>query len=77
MTGCDGQKPVKIKVTPILTLPGWSVTSRVRPVGNDLRVLNHRQIRSVIVDGRSPFVDDKKLKQIGYQLELKCRDVEF
>lgn len=67
----------EIKVTPILTLPGWLVTSRVRPSGNELRVLNHKQIRSVIVDGRAPVIDDKRLKQIGYQLELKCRDVEF
>ena len=67
----------EIKVTPILTLPGWLVTNRVKPTGNELRVLSHKQIRSVIVDGREPVIDDKRLKQIGYQLELKCRDVEF
>jgi hypothetical protein len=67
----------EIKVTPILTLPGWLVTNRVKPAGNELRVLSHKQIRSVIVDGREPVIDDKRLKQIGYQLELKCRDVEF
>jgi len=66
-----------IKVTPILTLPGWLVTSRVRPSGNELRALNHKQIRSVIVNGSDPVIDDKRLKQLGYQLELKCRDVEF
>ena len=67
----------EIKVTPILTLPGWLVTNRVNPTGNELRVLNHKQIRSVIVNGSEPVIDDKRLKQIGYQLELKCRDVEF
>jgi hypothetical protein len=67
----------EIKVTPILTLPGWLVTNRVKPSGNELRVLSHKQIRAVIVDGREPVIDDKRLKQIGYQLELKCRDVEF
>ena len=67
----------EIKVRPILTSPGWLVTSRVRPSGCELRVLNHKQIRSVIVVGREPVLDDKRLKQIGYQLELKCRDVEF
>src|ERR1043166_2157083 len=64
----------EIKVTPILTLPGWLVTSRVRPAGNELRVLNHTQIRSVIVDGSEAVLEDKRIKQIGYQLELKCRD---
>jgi len=67
----------EIKSIPILTLPGWYVTSSVRPSGNELRVLNHKQIRSVIIDGRTPVLDDKRIKQIGYQLELKCRDVEF
>ncbi len=66
-----------LPVTPILTLPGWLVTNRVKPAGNELRVLNHKQIRSVIVNGSEPVIDDKRLKQIGYQLELKCRDVEF
>ncbi len=66
-----------IKVTSILTMPGWLVTSRVRPSGHELRVLNHKQIRSVIINGRESVLDDKRLKQIGYQLELKCRDVEF
>jgi hypothetical protein len=67
----------QIKVTPVLTLPGWLVTSRVSSSGNELRVLSHKQIRSVIVNGHTPVLDDKRLKQIGYQLELKCRDVEF
>ena len=81
----------EIKVTPILTLPGWLVTNRVKPAGNELRVLNHKQIRSVIVDGREPVIDESRakrdaarssltqtqIKRIGYQLELKCRDVEF
>jgi hypothetical protein len=52
-------------------------THRVRPSGNDLRVLNHKQIRSVIINGRGPILDEKRLTQIGYQLELKCRDVKF
>jgi hypothetical protein len=110
-----------LDVTPILTLPGWLVTNRVKPSGNELRVLNHKskrsgdaavsfptqfhQIRAAIVDGREPVIDEKRLSraarsgetqvrrlsdshrpsradasecnQIGYQLELKCRDVEF
>ena len=67
----------EVKVMPILTLPGWLVTNRVHVGGDGPQVLNHKQIRSVIVDGREPVIDDKRLKQIGYQLELKCRDVEF
>lgn len=67
----------EIKVTPILTFPGWFITSQVKPSGFELRVLNHKQIRSVIVDGSPPKIDDKRLKQIGHQLDLRCRDVEF
>jgi hypothetical protein len=55
---------------------GLFVTSRVNPSGNDLRVLNHKQTRSVIVDGRSPVLDEHLLKQIGYQAEPICRNVE-
>jgi hypothetical protein len=67
----------EIRVIPILALPGWLVTSRVRPSGNELRVLSHKQIREAILDGRTQTIDEKLIGQIGYQLELKCRDVEF
>ncbi|MHB8521886.1 MAG: nuclease-related domain-containing protein [Limisphaerales bacterium] len=67
----------RIWVTPILTLPGWLVTSRVKPRNGELLVVNHKQFRSVIVEVGERVLNDKQIKQIGYQLELKCRDVEF
>lgn len=67
----------EIRVTPILTLPGWLVSNRAKPGSDGLHVLSHKQIRSVIVENRATVLDEKLVKQIGYQLELKCRDVEF
>jgi hypothetical protein len=34
-------------------------------------------LRSVIIANGAAVLDEKQIKQIGYQLELKCRDVEF
>ncbi len=67
----------EVRATPILTLPGWLVTNRVKPGNGELLVLSHKQIRSAILDGRARVLDDKKMRQIAYQLEQRCRDVEF
>src|SRR5204863_815418 len=66
-----------VKVTPLLTLPGWMVKSLVKPTGNELRVMSHKNVRDVVVNGRAPLLDRKRIDQIGYQLELTCRDVEI
>ena len=63
----------KIKVSPILALPGWFVNSQsVEP----LVVLNPKQIRGAIL-ARDKTIDESQQKKIAYQLELRCRDVEF
>ena len=67
----------KVTAIPILTLPGWLVTSRVKPGNGELFVLSHKQIRSVILDDRERVLDEKRIRQIAYQLEQRCRDVEF
>lgn len=53
------------------------VKSLVKPAGNELRVLSHKNVRDVVVNGRAPLLDRNHIDQIGYQLELKCRGVEF
>jgi len=67
----------QIKAWPILTLPGWLVTNRVKPGDGQLWVLSHKQIRSAILDGRERVLDEKLMNRIAYQLEQRCRDVEF
>jgi hypothetical protein len=63
----------KLEVTPILALPGWFVSSQ----RNDpLLVRNPKNIRASIL-GRNEIINESLQKKIAYQLELRCRDVEF
>jgi hypothetical protein len=63
-----------VKVSAILTFPGWLVTSRVK---TNMKVLNPRGIRSVVLDSRLPAVPKQLIDRVVYQLDRKCRDVEF
>ena len=62
-----------IEVFPILALPGWFVESTSR---DPLLVLNPKNIRSAVLK-KTPTIDDSLKRKISYQLELRCRDVEF
>ena len=62
-----------IEVFPILALPGWFVESTSR---DPLLVLNPKNIRSAVLT-KTPTIDDSLKRKISYQLELRCRDVEF
>lgn len=62
-----------IRAVPILALPGWFVSSKsIDP----LIVVNPKQIRSAIF-AKDKTIDDSLQKKISYQLELRCRDVDF
>lgn len=62
-----------VEVVPLLTLPGWFVTSQTH---QPLRVLNPKTIRAGIRSGK-PVMDESKQRKIAHQLQLRCRDVEF
>ena len=59
----------EVRTVPILTLPGWFVTTQIKLGNNDLRVLNHKQIRSFIIDNREQVLDQKLGQQIAHQME--------
>jgi hypothetical protein len=63
-----------VKVGAILTLPGWLVTSRAKV---DIKVLNPRQIGAAVLDDRLPALPKNLIDRVVYQLDRKCRDVEF
>lgn len=63
-----------VPVVPVLTLPGWFVTSRVNV---ELKVVNPKQIADVVTSRRGEKLAPELLKRIAYQLEQKCRDVEM
>ena len=64
----------QLKVGAILTLPGWRVTSRVK---DDIKVLNPKQIGAAVLDDRLPALPKGLVNRVVYQLDQKCRDVEF
>jgi hypothetical protein len=63
-----------VEVIPILTFPGWLVTSRVR---SELKVLNPKNIRSAVQSDLSPALPKQLCDRIAYQLDQRCRDVVF
>jgi hypothetical protein len=63
-----------VEVRPILTFPGWFVTSSAK---SDIKVLNPKLIRAAVVDSRLPALPKQLIERVSHQLEQKCRDVEF
>jgi hypothetical protein len=63
-----------VPVKPVLTFPGWHVTSRA---SGDVLVLNPKMIRSAVIEEGSPTLTPDEIKRIALRLEEKCRDVEF
>lgn len=63
----------RLVVRPIVALPGWWVTLKAN---SDVKVLSGKQISSFIVK-EPASLSDKAIQQISYQLDQRCRDVEF
>jgi hypothetical protein len=63
-----------VKVGAILTLPGWYITNRAK---TGINVLNPRQIGAAVLDSRLPALSKQLIDRVVYQLDRKCRDVEF
>ena len=64
----------EVQVTPILTLPGWFITNRVRP---ELQVVTPKVIRRVVLNHGSQNLSSELMQRIAHQIEQKCRDVEL
>jgi hypothetical protein len=62
-----------VKVRAILTLPGWLVD---RKVDAELKVLNPGEIPKFIREEPATLRADA-IQRIAYQLDQRCRDVEF
>jgi hypothetical protein len=60
-------------VQAILTFPGWWVT---RTGKSDVIVVNPKEIRGVIVNAATKL-SSVQMKQVAFQIEQKCRDVEI
>lgn len=63
----------RVTVHPVVALPGWWVTLKA---DSDVKVLSGKQISGFIAKEPAQL-SDKFIQQISYQLEQRCRDVEF
>lgn len=61
-----------VQVQPVLALPGWFVERKGR---GEVIVVSGRAVKS-LVKGRT-VLDDTMMERISYQLDQRCRDVEF
>jgi hypothetical protein len=63
----------RVMVQPVVALPGWWVTLKSDA---DVKVLSGKQVSGFIAKEPAQL-SDKFIQQISYQLEQRCRDVEF
>lgn len=63
----------RVTVRSIVALPGWWVTLKV---DSDVKVLSGKQVAGFIAKEPAQL-SDKLIRQISYQLEQRCRDVEI
>lgn len=63
-----------VPVAPILTLPGWFVSSRVP---GKIKVLNPKGIKHVVLSSGAQKISPQLVERIAHQLDQKCRDVDF
>ena len=63
----------RVTAQPIVALPGWWVTLKAN---SDVKVLSGKQVSSFI-STEPTVLSAKVIQQISYQLEQRCRDVEF
>jgi hypothetical protein len=63
----------RVTIQPIVALPGWWVTLKAN---SDVKVLSGKQVAGFIAKEPAQL-SEKFIQQISYQLEQRCRDVEF
>jgi hypothetical protein len=64
-----------VAVQAIVALPGWWVSLSVK-IDSGVWVLSGKQVAGRIA-GEQPKLPPKTIQQVAYQLEQRCRDVEF
>ena len=62
-----------LEVVPLLVLPGWYVSAKDR---SDVRVLSGRGMAKFI-RGFKPQLASEQIQRCAFQVDQKCRDVEF
>jgi hypothetical protein len=63
-----------VKVSPMVTIPGWFIDRRSR---DGVPVLNPKEVRGYLDARNEAVFADSMIKRICHQLEQKCRDVDL
>lgn len=64
----------RVSAEAILALPGWMVERKAR---SNVKILNPKEIGKIVLDKSSPTSTEELRKRVAYQLDQRCRDVEF
>jgi hypothetical protein len=64
----------RVSAEGILTLPGWMVERKAR---SNVKVLNPKEIEKIVLDKSSTSFTKELRNRVVYQLDQRCRDVEF
>jgi hypothetical protein len=70
MTKATGER---VTARPLLVVPGWFV---VMKVNSELKALNPKQVLGYVL-AEPKVLNNATIQRIAYQLEQRCRDVEF
>ncbi len=65
-----------VQPVPVLTFPGWNVTTTAAASVVDVSVVAPSAIPG-LVRNRPGLLNDLQIDHIAKQLEIRCRDVEF
>jgi hypothetical protein len=64
----------RVSAEGVLALPGWMVERKAR---SNVKVLNPKEIGQIVLDKSSPTLAEQLRSRVVYQLDQRCRDVEF
>ena len=67
---------MKTWVNPVLALPGWYVDLTTNPLDHSVRAMPETALAKHL-RGLPRNHSDQQIQQIAFQLDQKCRDVEF
>jgi len=67
---------MKVWVNPLLVLPGWYVAPVTNPTDHLVRAMPETALAKYL-RGFPRVLLAEQIKQISFQLDHKCRDVEF
>ena len=67
---------MKVPVKPVLALPGWYVDTTTKPTTHVVRAMPETALATHLRE-QPRELSAEKIQQIAFQLDQKCRDVEF